>query len=597
MLRIQKRTLVLLVISLFALAAISVSHNVFAADGESHTEEAHTDCDHDHEEESHAVEAACDCQDCVDDHDDHADHTAHDEDAHTDHEDHPEHDEEDAHADCDHEAENQDSQDDHVDHEGHAHGDEQIVVLDSESKALIGLRTTPAQSGSLDTTLRLTGKVGLNANRLAHIVPLTSGIVRQAAKNIGDHAAQGEILAWIESVELGQTKVRYLDIQAELGCCSTLLTRAQQIHDNTLKLIDTLKSNPTLGDLQQIEGLEMGANRSVLITAYAGYVSAKTVYEREKSLYEQKISSRQEYLDAENNLKKAEAEYMAAVDTVQFQVRQDLLEVASDQQRQEIALKGVERSLYVMGQTDEDIQVLNRLAQNPTGSETSAPVCPDPDCEDCKRKAALGKNTSVSHADFQRLGWYPLRAAFEGTVIDKHITIGERLSEETVAFTVADLETVWVDLAVFAKDLPLIAKGRKCTMTADHQIVEGEISFVSPVLDPTTRTATARVVVDNASGQLRPGLFVTAVLYGSADAEGLVIPAQAVQTVDGNPCVFVEEAEGYALRPVTVGRRNAEHVEIHGGLHDGENVVTQGAFDLKAKIVTSTLDSHAGHGH
>ncbi|MEN8127762.1 MAG: efflux RND transporter periplasmic adaptor subunit [Planctomycetota bacterium] len=534
---------------------------------------------------------ACSCEGCSEPvgsalppHDDCEDHDTHTE-------------QDDSHADCTHDHEDDD---DHASHvpakEDDAHADESTIHLDSEAEKLIDIQTVAAQAGTIASTIRLTGQIRLNEDTLAHIVPLTSGIVRKVNNNIGDTVKKDDILAWIESAELGQSKVKYLDIQAELGCCATLLTRAQTIHDNTLKMIELLKTNPGLDDLGKIEGLEMGANRSDLVNVYAEYVFAKSVYEREKPLYEQKISSKQEYLNAENHLKKARADYLAMLDTIQFRVQQDLLEATSDQQRMEIALKGAERTLYVFGQTTNDIQRLNILAQSPT-VHAGGGDCSDPDCEACRKKAEQATGAKPASADFQRLGWYPLRAPFDGTVIEKHVTIGERLSEDTSAFTVADLNSVWIDMSVFSKDLPFLKKGQPCQIAMETQTFKGRFSFLSPVLDPKTRTATARIVADNTEGHLKPGLFVSATVFGKADAGKLVVPAAAVQTVNGETCIFVQNGDEYALRHVTAGRSDTTHVEIVSGLHQGEHVVTQGAFDLKAKMVTGTLDSHAGHGH
>jgi cobalt-zinc-cadmium efflux system membrane fusion protein len=77
----------------------------------------------------------------------------------------------------------------------------------------------------------------------------------------------------------------------------------------------------------------------------------------------------------------------------------------------------------------------------------------------------------------------------------------------------------------------------------------------------------------------------------------LLIPKSALQNLEGEACVFVHHREGFKTQNVRVGRTNKTHAEIVSGLKVGQSYVTKGAFELKAKIVTSTLDSHAGHGH
>ena len=188
----------------------------------------------------------------------------------------------------------------------------------------------------------------INTDRMAHIMPNASGVVRQVFKNVGEKVKTGEILAWLESSELGKAKVDYLAKWAELGCCSIDLTRAQQISDSTMGLLETLKSSPSLETLRQIGGVALDKNHTTLVSAYAELVLARSAYQREKSLFEKKISSEKDYLTAENALKKADAKYAATRDSIAFEIKRNLLEAQRAQQVRQIELKGAERNLYVL---------------------------------------------------------------------------------------------------------------------------------------------------------------------------------------------------------------------------------------------------------
>jgi cobalt-zinc-cadmium efflux system membrane fusion protein len=189
---------------------------------------------------------------------------------------------------------------------------------------------------------------------------------------------------------------------------------------------------------------------------------------------------------------------------------------------------------------------------------------------------------------------YEVVAPFAGTVIEKHITIGEVLKDDTEAFVVADLSTVWVDLNIAAKDLPLVRKGQRVAIAVNPTMqTEGTVSYVSPVVSDETRTAVTRVVLPNPDGRWRPGLFVTATLTASETPVAVLIPKTATQTIDGQPSVFVQTSEGFAPRPVTLGRANETHVEITAGLQAGERYATTETFILKAELGKGT----AGHEH
>lgn len=487
-------------------------------------------------------------------------------------------------------------------HEGHGdHAEEWVVRLTEKERVEFGLALVSASVGTIENKIRLPGEVVLNGDLVAHVVPRAPGIVREVLKTVGDTVQAEEIMAWLESAELGEAKVDYLAKWAELGCCTMDLTRAQEVHDNTLGLLQVLESSPSLEALRETNGVAMGDNRSTLVSAYAEVVFAKAAYERQKPLFDKKVVSEREFQATEAAYKKAEALYVATRDSVQFKVRRDLLEAQQTQQVRGIELKGAERCLYVLGLTADDIKALELLVQRETATGQRNTACKDPNCKDC---AGLqpGQGHKIldddRHRIEERLAWYPLRAPFDGLVIEKHLTLGERHGDDSNAFTIADLSSVWVDINVFQKDLPQVRKGQRVWVsTVGGTSAQGTVSFVAPIVDHKTRTALARVVLPNPDRQWRPGLFVNAELAVGGDGASIVVPKGAEQRMDGRAIVFVDEGHEFRAAAVSLGRRDASRVEVLSGLSPGERVVVEGAFELKAKIITSGLGAHAGHGH
>ncbi len=196
---------------------------------------------------------------------------------------------------------------------------------------------------------------------------------------------------------------------------------------------------------------------------------------------------------------------------------------------------------------------------------------------------------------------FNITAPFDGTVIEKHVTRGEVLKpdSETALFSIADLATVWCALRVPQQHLASITQGQPAVIDVGGGLpqVRAPVEYVGPVVREESRTALARVVVTNTAGIYRPGLFVTARVETDTAGAAVCVPRDAVQMVDGSPAVFVRGPHGYLIRPVTLGRQDHAHIEIRSGLAAGEQVVTHGAFTLKAHLVTSGMDAHAGHGH
>ncbi len=502
----------------------------------------------------------------------------------------------------------------HTDHDGHAHAqieghdkheneheEGQVIELSKEQIKEIGIELATAISGKIGVYMPLPGEITFNANKLAHIVPTVPGIVRQVTKDIGDTVVAGEIIAWIESTEVGGAKLDYLAKQSEVSCCSIELVRAKEVYDNTLKLLETLKDSPSLETLQKMNGSAMGMNRSRLVSSYAEFIFAEETYLREKGLYEDKITSKEEFLKAQSDFKKADAQYIATRDSINFEVKRDMLEAQRTQQIREIELQAAERLLYLHGLTAKDMEDLSTWAKN-QNSQAKEDDCDDPDCTECAAKSATkGQDNGVTdlRVTNEKLAWYPIRSPFEGTIINKHITLGEFVTEASDILIVADLSSVWVDLHVYPKDLMKIKKGQRVVISAGQMIPDAEdvISYVGPVVDAESRTALARVVLPNSTGVFRPGLFVTAkVAIDNIEAE-VVVPKDAIQTIGGKKCVFIKDEHGFEPSFVNLGQSNTGFVQVISGLNPGQQYVTKGAFELKAKIITSTLDSHAGHGH
>jgi cobalt-zinc-cadmium efflux system membrane fusion protein len=223
--------------------------------------------------------------------------------------------------------------------------------------------------------------------------------------------------------------------------------------------------------------------------------------------------------------------------------------------------------------------------------------CTDPNCTDCQ----ADEQTSPLAAPLNRtrLGWYEIKAPFDGFIVQKHIALGERVGEDADVFTIVDTGSVWVNFSVYTKDLPAVHPGQAVVLQADHSGFQArsEIAMVTPFVEQSTRSATARVVLDNGDRRWVPGTFVTGHIRRSQEELPLVVPRDAVQRIEDRDVLFVEHEGAFEMMPVTLGRTDRTSVEITGGLKPGERYVAEGAFQLKATVITSNLDAHAGHGH
>ena len=182
-----------------------------------------------------------------------------------------------------------------------------------------------------------------------------------------------------------------------------------------------------------------------------------------------------------------------------------------------------------------------------------------------------------------------------GTVIKKHITRGEFAKQTEEVFIVADLESVWVDLDVYRKDFPRLRVGQQVHIEAGEGIdpADSTIDYISPFVAESTQTTLARAELANPTGVWKPGLFVTAEIAVESTEVPVAVAAGAIQRLGEWDVAFVRYGDVYQARPVEIGRRDGDRVEIVSGLEAGEEYVAENSFVLKADLGKSG----AGHDH
>ena len=192
----------------------------------------------------------------------------------------------------------------------------------------------------------------------------------------------------------------------------------------------------------------------------------------------------------------------------------------------------------------------------------------------------------------------PVQAPQSGTVIQKHLDMGETIERGKDVLTVADLSSVWVWLKVYEGDLAVLASEAKkgalrvqiAVSSLPERTFEGKIDLISAIMDEDTRTVKIRSVLANADGLLRPGMFCAANIVFETAEKVIAVPKNAVMFDEGKYFVFRMVRDGFALRAdVEPGRVFADSIEITRGLNEGARIVTEGAFVLKSDVLRAKM--------
>lgn len=186
----------------------------------------------------------------------------------------------------------------------------------------------------------------------------------------------------------------------------------------------------------------------------------------------------------------------------------------------------------------------------------------------------------------QSLQPYELKSPLDGIVVARHATAGEFAAEGTAIFEVGNYEELFADLYLFSSDVGKARVGQAVSILVPGQPhpIEATVSFLSPVTDPLTQSRVVRVGVANPSGSLQPGMFVTADVVQEEVKVPVAVDASALRTSEGNTVVFADHDGRLEPRPVTVGRKGRDTVEIVKGLAAGERYAAGNTFVLQAEL-------------
>lgn len=195
------------------------------------------------------------------------------------------------------------------------------------------------------------------------------------------------------------------------------------------------------------------------------------------------------------------------------------------------------------------------------------------------------------------LASFELVSLIDGTVIKRHVTLGEHFQPTDTAFVVADLSRLWLDIALYPKQVAKVKPGMAVHITTHFgpDPVTAQIDYVAPLVSESTRTGLARVFLPNTEGQWKPGMFVTAYITLSESDVAVRVPQTAVIEVKGKEVVFVRGPDHWRAQPVELGISDRHYLEVTAGLAQGEPYAAEGGFFLKAQMQKSELE--AGHHH
>jgi cobalt-zinc-cadmium efflux system membrane fusion protein len=181
---------------------------------------------------------------------------------------------------------------------------------------------------------------------------------------------------------------------------------------------------------------------------------------------------------------------------------------------------------------------------------------------------------------------YAVKSPVAGTIINRTANVGE-LAADTPLFVVADLGKLWAELFIFSKDGEKLKAGQKVRIQCldDPVNTESTIALVLPTAEASSQTVVARAVIENADNHWRSGMNIRADVVLSEKEAPLAVKTEAIQRMEGNTVVFVQEEGGtYKAHVIETGMSDSQWTEIKSGLNAGQRYVAKNSFVVKADI-------------
>lgn len=440
------------------------------------------------------------------------------------------------------------------------------VTLPEGKWKAAGVRVEPAQLVALPSEVGVPGLIAANPDHRVEIRPRAPGVVREVRAAFGQKVKKGDVLAVLDSPDLGTARLNLRGRQVELATARKELDWRHQVAANVASLIPELRKGTPAATIQrEYANRPLGASRALLIQAYTDFEVASHEAEKTDSLHRDKIVMEHPVFLTRHTRESALAKFTAELEQVRF-------DTAHEQTLAEQKVKLAESSVIDAAQR---LRILGGVEDIPQALAHAGDVA--------ATKPSAGEDVTA----------YDVVAPFDGTIITRAVAPSQKADPNDVLFTLADLSTVWVTANVPESDFAVLPalKGGTLRLTAaafPGRTFAARLLSVGAMVDPASRTVPIMAETENPDDLLKLGMFVRIALDTPGTQKTLTVPSGAVVDIEGRDGVFVPAGQGgrtFSFRPVKAGRESAGRRVIASGLAKDEPVVVAGAFFLKSELI------------
>ncbi|QDT28049.1 Cation efflux system protein CusB precursor [Gimesia panareensis] len=429
------------------------------------------------------------------------------------------------------------------------------VALSEEKLKNMQLTVAPVKRQPLSQIRMVPGRLKYDDRKHVSIKAPADGVLVEVRVKTGDVVKTGQVLAVLNSPEIGTARADLLQRTAEYELAKKQYDWKSEIQNNVQKLVDALLSKQPMEEIEkEFKNEKLGDYRSQLLPAYSRYLLAEMINAKSAPLAKSGAISLQ-------SLKKRETEMQDSRAALKSLCEQSIYDVRLERDREQARLNDAEHRKTISRQNLEALM----------GSAV------DPGSKDLKAAEKLSRLEVI--------------APFGGTIEERNYSRSERVIRSDVLFTLAQTDTLWVAADIRESDWAAVSldgsQDLKVKVNAyPDETFSARLYYLGRSVSPVTNSVPLIAEIKNPEGKLRPGMFVQVMIPGKQKSDVIIVPARSVLDDAQQEFVFVKTSDRSFRRvDIQSGLKTEDWVEVQNGLTEGEQVVEEGAFTLKSELL------------
>jgi cobalt-zinc-cadmium efflux system membrane fusion protein len=480
------------------------------------------------------------------------------------------------------------------------------VLVTQEAMKLAEIDVAPAKLQQVQERLQVSGSIQTGGNQLAKVTPPAAGKAVKLLVSVGDSVRQGQVLALLDSAELARAQADYKQAIARSEALENALASQRELAE-----LGAFGS----AELEESQSLAVSAEKELQESGRALATGQSRIVDVEGQLKVAKSERHHSQVEldlAKAHLKRAEAVPKLLSLQQMERLRADVHQAEAHLHEAEAAVSRSQAELVAAREHLKAAQKEQPLARREVEIRRSAVAREEKvyaggharnrELVQAETDARLARVEAEAAAENVRLlggspgqgSEIPLVAPISGTVQEAHLTLGETVDPDHLAFSIVNLEESYAELAIAPSDLAKVKVGDPVELFSDaapQTPFQAELTSIGAITDPVTRTVAARAKVRKASPLLKAGSFVKAAIITDVRSDRLTVPQEALQDHLGRATLYVAKPESglFEVRHVELGTEGEGWREVIEGLQPGEKLATHGTFYLKSEAMKSAL--------